>query len=180
MLKKDLIYYKSLKYKIIIEEQKFEDETWFIAYTNELGKYACYGKGNSEIEALNSFVKEKDAFIEYLFNNNKDIPEPEINTEKAYSGVFNVRTSSIIHAKLVNQAKELNISLNLYLNQILAAAVENKKIEFYLNEKFSEIYRKIDKHHFEITKQMKYQNDNLFSKLKWNAKYSEEKYLKIA
>ncbi len=72
------------------------------------------------------------------------------------------------------------MSFNFSLNQILAAAVENKQTESVIDEKLSEISRKIDKHHFEITKQMKYQNDNLFNKLKWNAMYSEELYLQIA
>jgi len=179
MSKKDLSYYKKLKYNIIIEEEKFEDEVWFIAYSNELGKYACYGKGDTEVEALQNFIEEKNDFIEYLFTNNKSIPEPETKSERNFSGVFNVRTSSIIHYKLVNQAKDLNISLNLYLNQILAAAVERKQNELIIEEKLFEISRKIDKHHFEITKQMKYQNESL-SKLKWDAKYSGELYLKTA
>jgi predicted HicB family RNase H-like nuclease len=180
MSKKDLNYYKSLQYNVIVEKQEFENEIWYIAYANELGKFACYGRGNTEIEALKCFLEEKENFIEFLFNSKKTIPEPRINENDRFSGTFNVRTSSIIHSELVNQAKELNISLNLYLNQILSRATENKRIDMLLDDKLKEISNKIDNHHFEITKQMKYQNDSLFTRLKWRAEYSKDQYLQTA
>jgi len=175
---KNLDYYKNLDYKIIIEQDNYEDEKWFIAYSNELGKNACYGKGETEIEAVKSFLEEKDIFIEYLYNNDKKIPEPKKYSEKEFSGVFNVRTSKIIHEKLVNQASEQGISLNLYLNQILASATENKEFENKLSDKITELKNKIDLHHNLMSKQMKFHN-NALSKLKWNAEFSDGSYLQV-
>ena len=81
MSNKDLKYYKYLTYNIIVEKQEIDGETWFIAFTNELGKFACYGRGETQIEALNSFMVEKDVFIEYLFSEGKEIPEPKNDME---------------------------------------------------------------------------------------------------
>jgi len=68
MSNKDLKYYKALDYNIIIEKEVEDGESWFIAYANELGKFACYGRGETQTEALNSFIEEKNAFIEFLFS----------------------------------------------------------------------------------------------------------------
>jgi predicted RNase H-like HicB family nuclease len=80
MLKKDLAYYKSLQYKIIVEQEQADEETWYIAYTNELGKFACYGKGKTGADALASFEEEKNVFMGFLFENGKSIPEPEFTS----------------------------------------------------------------------------------------------------
>jgi predicted HicB family RNase H-like nuclease len=179
MSNKDLKYYQGLEYNVIIEKQITEDESWFIAYTNELGKFACYGRGESQVEALNNFLEEKANFIEYLFNHGKAIPEPLKQEPEKFSGIFNVRTSPTIHAKLVHQAKELDISLNLYLNQIITAAVEKKNDENLIMNKLTELCGKLDSHHFEITKQLRYQNESLSDKYEWAAEYSGP-YLKTA
>lgn len=179
MSNKDLQYYKELEYNVIIEKQKVEAESWYIAYSNELGKFACYGQGDSQIEALNNFLEEKNFFIEYLFNEGKPIPEPSNEEPTKFSGIFNVRTSSIIHGNLVKQSKELDISLNLYINQILSASIEKKEGENPVMNKLSELCSKLDAHHFEVTKQLSYQREKLSTSYQWAAEYCGP-YLKTA
>lgn len=154
----ELEYYKNLHYNIIIEKQTDEDtgEFSFMAYADELGKMSCYGVGDTEIEALESFKTEKDAFIDYLFNVAKPIPIPKSKEENSFSGVFNVRTSPKIHYTLVKQAEEQNISLNLYLNQILSNAISEFSIQDLLTGKMQEICDKIDEHHYLITNRLQY------------------------
>jgi predicted RNase H-like HicB family nuclease len=82
----DLAYYKNLEYNIIIEKEMDEDDQWFIAYANELGKYSCYGRGDTREEAIGSFLEEKDVFLEYLFNEGLEIPEPKKKPEDKHSG----------------------------------------------------------------------------------------------
>lgn len=179
MSNKNLEYYKNLEYDIIIKKEKIDDESWYFAYTNELGKYACFGKGKSQIEAINNFHNEKNIFLEFLFNSGKNINEPKEESEVKYSGFFNVRTSPIMHASLVFQAKELDISLNLYINQILSAAVENKKFENTVLNKLGELCGKLDAHHFIVTRQLKYQTESIKSSLNYNT-YSYEPDMKVA
>ena len=179
MSNKELKYYKDLAYNIILEKQEMDGESWFIAYTNELGKIACYGQGDSLNNALINFIEEKDIFIEYLYNAGENIPEPKNNDLEKFSGFFNVRTSSIIHANLVHQAKELDISLNLYINQILASSIEKKLNESLIMNKLGEICAKMDFNHFEITKQLRFQSESFDKGIKWDAEYRNP-YLEVA
>jgi len=73
MSKKDLKYYQEFSYPIHIEKINGEDEQAFIAWCNELGNYACYGRG--ETEAIANFIEDKVSFIEFLFNSGETINE---------------------------------------------------------------------------------------------------------
>lgn len=175
---KDLKDYQNLEYGIRIELINESENPTYLAFSEELGKYACYGTGDTHAEAIQSFLEEKNLFIEYLFNAGENIPEPKIATNEHFSGYFNVRTSPIIHARLVSQARELDISLNLYLNQILSSATEKKGIENCILDKLSEICGKIDNNHYEVTKQLRYQTDTISKQFKWKVDYSNP-YLEV-
>jgi len=181
MSTRNLEFFKELDYKIIIEKQELDNEYWFIAYANELGKFACYGKGESQSEALENFVIEKNEFIEFLFKEDKEIPLPNIQDETSkFSGFFNVRTSPTIHASLVYQAKELDISLNLYVNQLLSGMVEKKNQENIILDKLTALSGQLEAHHFEITKQLRYQQNKLSGINEWAKDYCPNIYLKTA
>ncbi|MFA7141199.1 MAG: toxin-antitoxin system HicB family antitoxin [Proteiniphilum sp.] len=120
MLSNNLQYYKSINYNVIVKREELDGEVWFTAYCAELGIDACHGKGNTEMEAIDSFKVEKDSFIEYLYEMEIDIPEPENTDLSSYSGVFTVRTTPWLHYKLANQSKAQDVSLNQYINQILS------------------------------------------------------------
>ena len=158
MKNKDLKYYKKLYYNIIVEREEEEGEVWFIAYTKELGKFSCYGKGTNELEAIQSFFEEKDNFIEFLFQQSKEIPEPESNLQPydKYSGYFNVRTSRITHYKLAYQAKELDLSMNLYINQILSNAISIEEVESKCCDEIKSLSAKVDIHYNDLKRQLLY------------------------
>jgi predicted RNase H-like HicB family nuclease len=172
MSEKQLDYFKQLEYNIIIQKQEMDGDHWYIAYTNELGKFACYGRGETKTEALTNFLEEKDSFIEYLFNEGLKIPEPEVDEIEKFSGFFNVRTSPQLHANLIAQAKEQKVSLNLYLNQIIAAALETHKNESTILDKLAELSGKLDNHHFEVTKQLQYQKSTAKNNKQWQLEYA--------
>lgn len=85
MSRKDLQYYKSLEYNVIIKKEELDGEKWYVAYCNELGLNACHGIGEDKVSALNSFIEEKDAFIEMLYE--KGEPIPEVVNEEQNSSV---------------------------------------------------------------------------------------------
>lgn len=122
MLPKDLKYYQSLEYNVIIKKEELDGEKWYVAYCNELGVNACHGIGATQEEALKSFIEEKNAFIEFLFENGDTIPEV-IQTEQNLSGTFSIRTSPWIHASLVDASKKYGLSLNAYVNQLLSFGI---------------------------------------------------------
>lgn len=119
MSQKKLQYYKDLEYNIIIKQEELDGEKWYVAYCNELGLNACHGIGEDKVSALNSFIEEKDAFIEMLYNKGDVIPDVS-DEEQNFSGIFSVRTSSWIHSTLVLQAKLNGVSLNSFVNQLLS------------------------------------------------------------
>ncbi len=178
--RKDLNYYKSLDYRVLVEPQQEDDEKWFIAYAEELGKYSCFGRGETPEEAMRDFYEQKDDFMEYLYKSGKKIPEPKEYVTPRYSGFFNVRTSPQIHAELVRQAKERNISLNLYLNQILSQAIVGNQYAFDLNnvmKELKEIKNKIDDHHHVMSGKFTF-DENKLNKGKYLSAYKN--VLKIA
>lgn len=120
MSAKDLQYYKSLNYNIIVQREELDGDVWFVAYCAEFGKDACHGIGSAETEAIESFKVEKDFFIEYLYKEGIEIPSPENDDTSNYSGVFTVRTTPWLHHQLVKQSKNQGVSLNSYINQIIS------------------------------------------------------------
>jgi len=131
-IKKDLNYYKGLDYKIITEAIIDELGKEYRAYCNELGKYSCYGTGKTQIEAIDKFIRDKNEFIEFLYEQKKPIPEPVIQSEESLpNGTITFRTLPVLHKQLLEQAKQNSVSLNLYLNYIVnsASVVNDVKAE---------------------------------------------------
>lgn len=119
MIMKDAQYYKSLDYDIIIKREKEESQVWYIAYCEEFGKDACFGQGVTREDALVSFLSEKDFFIDFLISRGENVPEPSEDSQSC-SGKFSVRTSRWLHETLVRESKKNDVSLNAYVNQLLA------------------------------------------------------------
>lgn len=71
-------------------------------------------------EALGGIVEIVKDCISDMEQNGEDIPEPI--SLRHYSGRFIVRTTPDMHRQLVLQANEAGISLNRYVNSILAGA----------------------------------------------------------
>ena len=153
MSRKSLEYYQSLEYNIIIKKEVMDGEEWYVAYCNEFGLPACHGIGNTQSEALNSFMEEKRFFIDFLYEKGEPIPEVISDETGAFRGVFTVRTSSWLHRQLSLEADNQGISLNSLIIQLLSyylgqVEVSNKcimtmhenKVEmknFYINSLYS-------------------------------------------
>lgn len=164
MLRKDLQYYKSLEYNIIIQREELDGDVWYIAYCNELGLNACHGIGDDKVSALQSFLEEKDAFIEMLYEKGEAIPEVS-KEEVDYKGTFSVRTSSWIHSTLVQQAKINGVSLNSYINQILAFGVGGQFVSARCEQKINELDTRITEQNEAILKKLNtisYKTDSIF------------------
>lgn len=119
---KTLEYYKSLDYDIIVRREELDGERWFVAYCNEFGLNACHGIGDTEEEAIASYKEEKRLFLELLYSNGESIPEP-ITANSSFSGIFTIRTTPWLHSLLASQASKNKVSVNSYVNQMLAFCV---------------------------------------------------------
>lgn len=150
-MRKSLSYYKNLPYSLILESVQDEDGLLYRCYTEELGKYSCYGIGDNEAEAINHFKEVKEGFIEYLFAKDMPIPEPKVKVDlDSFSGKFTVRTSPQVHSILVKQAEDQGLSLNAYINQSLTSACYMDEIKGYLDGRLRVVEIFMRRHHDEI------------------------------
>jgi predicted HicB family RNase H-like nuclease len=144
-MNKNLQYYLKLPYDIHIETvyDEIAKEKVYYAYIDELGRFACYGEGRSIKEALKSLEEVKKDLISYYITKGTPIPEPEPKIEKELpSGNFVVRTAPLLHMQLAEQAKRAGVSLNLFVNNLLAqnlAQYQLSEIKDYFDVKFNEI-----------------------------------------
>ena len=141
-LEKQLEKYINLPYRMEIEEVMDEDGKYFYASIPELGKFTCYASGATVQEAVDNLKNVKEIIIEDLLKSGKEVPLPRKEEEILPSGKFVVRISPRLHARLIDQAKEEKISLNLLVNELLATRLS-----------YREILKNIDV-------KLKYKNDN--------------------
>ena len=128
----------SRSYKTIITKVIDEDEVYFIAYNEEFGKFSCRGEGTTPEAALKNLELERLDLISILLEKGKPIPDPLPDEyEILFSGKFPVRTSPEIHKRLINEAKRMNISLNLLVNQLLSQNLTCREIEHSINERLN-------------------------------------------
>ena len=157
MKREALEYYLDLDYRIIVQKETLDNEIWYIAYCDELGKYACYGQGDTREEAISSFIVEKDDFIESLYSNKKVILEPiNENNSIVSSGIFNVRATPQMHSLLISQAAKEGVSLNKYVNTLLSYNAGLYNASLFVNDRLNDIERKLDKHHSFVTDKLNY------------------------
>ena len=131
---KNLKYYLDLNYDIIIKKMIDGDDVSYKAFTRELNQDAFYGIGSTPKEAIESFNEVKEELFEYYFDNGDETPEPNIVDNNLPSGKFIIRTTPFIHKMLNEQAKENNVSLNLYINTVLASVSGKNEVINILKE----------------------------------------------
>lgn len=161
---KTLNYYLDLKYNIIIEYVSEDQEYYFVAFCHELGRGSCFGIGENPGKAVDQFEQNRIEFIKLLYDKDMLIPEPiESNTEyNLYSGIFNVRTSPALHGKLVKEAQNNGISLNLFVNQLLSRATEESFLSQIMCNNTEKVLEKIDELQANLTFHMtKYDSQEL-------------------
>ena len=118
--KKNLDYYMSLKYQLEIVPIPEEGGGGFEARIPQLGRHTFTGSGNTIPEALETLDQVKQDYFERYLKEGVPIPEPEIEDEAAFSGKFIVRVPRYLHRQLVNEARRNGVSLNKYVNYLLA------------------------------------------------------------
>lgn len=113
MADKNLNYYLSLPYRIVIEPDPSGGMT---VYVPELP--GCISQGDSIDDAYRMIDDAKRAWIETALEDGAVIPEP-VNDDD-FSGKFVVRVPKSLHKILSEQAKQEGVSLNQYINYKLS------------------------------------------------------------
>ena len=117
-VKMDLDYYDNLPYTITLERWDEPDNTYWIARVIELPH--CLTDGGTPEEALAEIKEVKREWLEANLKLGNDIPEP---MSKGYSGQLRLRIQPSLHRALAQRAKIEEVSLNKYMNTLLAQGV---------------------------------------------------------
>ena len=115
---KPLDYYLGLKYAVTITP---DISGGFVAEIKDLP--GCYSQGETLEEAYQNIEEARELWIESMYEDCNDIPIPESEAEKQYSGKFNVRVPKSLHHKLDIMAEKEGVSLNHFLVSTLSRAV---------------------------------------------------------
>ena len=123
---KSLEFYKSLEYDIIIKREELDGEKWYVAYCNEFGISACHGIGDTREEAVNSYLEEKDAFLELLYSRGEAIPEP--GTPEAFRAFVKELQGLGLSVKLIDAETGENVANKSIVEEISLAQKAAKKM----------------------------------------------------
>lgn len=112
-LRRDLEYYRSLKYPVLLVP---EPEGGFTAFVPDLP--GCVSVGETAEEALNNVDEARQLWLETAYEHGDDIPLP--SSEREYSGRVLVRMPKRLHRRLVEEAEREGVSLNQYIVSLLS------------------------------------------------------------
>mgnify|MGYP000158890206 FL=1 len=107
-MNKNLNYYLSLPYKIVIEPDPSGEVT---VYIPDLP--GCISQGDNLNDAYKMIEEAKRVWIESALEDGIPIPEP--STTEEFSGKFVVRVPKSLHRQLSEKAKSEGVSLNQYV-----------------------------------------------------------------
>ncbi|HEX7393393.1 MAG TPA: toxin-antitoxin system HicB family antitoxin [Anaerolineaceae bacterium] len=85
----------------------------------------CMSQGETPEEALRMIEDAMFGWLESEIEAGSPIPEPRV--EETFSGKFVVRVPRQLHRLLVESAESNNVSLNQFINVILAQGIEQQK-----------------------------------------------------
>lgn len=143
MIERNLDYYLSLSYDLIIRTYVEKSEKEYSIHTNELDELAFYGVGNTVEKAISSFHETKKRLFEIYLERDIPIPTPNPSRMELHSGKFLVRTTPKIHGSLIKCAKENNQSLNAYVNAIFDQMCSYRDILKVARKEFSEMSKQL-------------------------------------
>lgn len=115
--------YRMNVYPIYLENGKGQ---WCVEYPELSG---CVGGGDTIEEAIADALESKKVYLEYLKENNLNIPQPIAVKNELPSGKIALRVSKTTHKKLLTLAENDGVSLNAYINSAISEKIG--KSEFY-------------------------------------------------
>jgi antitoxin HicB len=111
-------YYLSLPYQISVTYQEGDESRPWLASVEELT--GCEAWGATAAEAVAQIPAALAEWVAGARASGREIPEP--NDIRQYSGKLLVRMPKSLHRKLARAAERDQVSLNAYMNGVLAAA----------------------------------------------------------
>ncbi|PDO09409.1 MAG: pilus assembly protein HicB [Candidatus Reconcilbacillus cellulovorans] len=111
MENKDLNYYMSLPYTLVIREMNDESGRYYYGTYLELD--GCQSDGQTIEELLKNLEEAKRGWLEVKLEHGDPIPEP--NPKVEFSGKVLLRMPKSLHQRLAMEAEMEGVSLNQYM-----------------------------------------------------------------
>lgn len=111
--------FDAARFTIVVRKEATDDGEMFVARVTELPDVAIYGE--SFEYAYEGAIETIEAAKEVFDENKEEFPSPEIGSDSQYSGRLPIRTSRTLHRSLVLSARREGVSLNAYVNLLLAS-----------------------------------------------------------
>ena len=111
MANKDLDYYLSLPYTLVIREMNDESGRYYYGTYLELD--GCQSDGQTIEELLRNLEEAKRGWLEVKLEHGDPIPEP--NPKAEFSGKVLLRMPKSLHQRLAIEAELEGVSLNQYM-----------------------------------------------------------------
>lgn len=118
---KDINYYMSLDYTVVINKVKDEDKPYYYGKIAELD--GCHTTADTAEELLKELEEVKKDYIEIKLEYGDPIPEPN----DMPSGKIVVRMPKTLHWRLAGEAKQEGVSLNQYMIYKLSQSIGEEK-----------------------------------------------------
>lgn len=130
-------YFLELDYPITIYRA---EEGGYVAEIEDLP--GCITEGETLEEITQRIENARKAWIETAYEDGMEIPLPR--THEQYSGKFMVRIPKYLHRRLAERAKREGVSLNQYVESILAQGASAQDVSEKIIALLEKKSRKID------------------------------------
>lgn len=116
----------SYDYTITVKRIEEDGEALFVASVKELSH--VHGHGATYAEAYEMAIEAIQALQQLAAELGKPFPMPATESSDEWSGRFSLRLPKSLHRKAAQMADEERVSLNQFLNSIIAEAVGGKSV----------------------------------------------------
>ncbi|MFS0862018.1 type II toxin-antitoxin system HicB family antitoxin [Fredinandcohnia sp. 179-A 10B2 NHS] len=120
---KDINYYMSLDYTVVINKVKEEDIPYYYGKIAELD--GCHTTADTVEKLLTELEEVKKDYIEIKLEYGDPIPEPN----EMPSGKIVLRMPKTLHWRLAGEAKQEGVSLNQYMIYKLSQSIGEAETE---------------------------------------------------
>ena len=124
------------KYEIrVIPKTDADGDIYWTAYFPDVE--GCIGGGATAEEAICEAQENLEVYLQYLKNNDEDIPPEYI--EPKFSGKLPFRTTKTNHKKLADIAEREGVSINADLNSAVDQYLGMKQYDYGIDDKITRL-----------------------------------------
>jgi antitoxin HicB len=119
--------YLNLPYRITVTREDTDEEQPWRAVVEELP--GCEVRGSTPADATARIPAALAEWVADAHADGRDIPEPR--DARSYSGKLLLRMSKSLHSDLAQAAERDEVSLNAYINYVLATAQQHRGTQMF-------------------------------------------------